>query len=94
MAPPVSDSRQQHAVDGLGFTAMPSSEYEVIFRDGTVSKLAVHPEDSLRGNLAGMLDAAGAVATDVARVEHRRVYDADAEPVPTSQHAHVREQHA
>ena len=91
MAPPTSDSRQQHAADGLGFTAMPSSEYEVFFRDGTASVLAVHPEKSLRGKLAGMLDSAGAVATDVARVVHRRVYDADAEPLLTPEYAHVRE---
>ena len=73
------DTAQQHEADGLGFAPMPSSEYKVIFRDGTVSMLDVHPERSLRGCLAEMLVAAGAVATGVARVELSRTYDADAE---------------
>ena len=72
------DTAQQHEADGLGFAPMPSSEYKVIFRDGTVSMLDVHPERSLRGCVGEMLKASGAEPSHIQDVVLLRTYDADA----------------
>ena len=53
---------------------LPSVEYLVSFRDGSVTLLVVHPDQSLESELAEMLEAAGTEGGDVRSVEFARTY--------------------
>lgn len=53
---------------------LPSTEYKVTFRDGSVSILDVHPDQTLERSLNDMLRAAGSVDEEVASVELIRAF--------------------
>ncbi|GAB5550165.1 MAG: hypothetical protein SangKO_099250 [Sandaracinaceae bacterium] len=59
--------------------SLPSTEYKITFRDGSISLLDVHPDQTLDGSLEEMLRAAGSADEEVASVELIRAFVLDEE---------------